>query len=193
MSPVTIIRGSDEDLPSSPIETVGFAAAIRGREKEFPYLARAVKNIEPADRPMISWADGRGKNFCQINRNPFGVTHAGLVTRLYSGRDTWEDARAAALTEHLQSVEQTIEHGVPERRIELYLELDEDGEWYVAERVRQFAGGFRHYLKRDLRRGDTIRLRPLQDLTFLDNRQEPDMDVREAEWLSEFSLEVTPH
>jgi hypothetical protein len=47
-------------------------------------------------------------------------------------------------------------------------------------------GGVRHFLGRDLKPGDHIALRPLRDLVLRDNGDGT------REWLSEYTLQVSP-
>jgi hypothetical protein len=100
--------------------------------------------------------------------------------------------RDKKMIEHLRDVERSLEFGAARKVVTYEMRQDEDGDWYIYENVLQFCGGYRHFLGRDLADNDTIRLRPLRDLVLLKNRQAPDFDGYAEEWLSEFSLEVTP-
>lgn len=163
-----------EDRPR--VEHVGFAAAVAGREEEFPLLARAVAAMRTADSPWVAWVLGGSSvddpttstfNFCQIVRAPFYSPEAG-------GQD-----REGALTDLLGVVEHILWDGKRTERPPTFSP-------YLLIRT---CGGVREFLGRDPDEHDFISLMPLRDLTVLFDRGregEPKCD----EWLAEFSLRV---
>lgn len=183
---IQVSYGLFEDHPAW--KTVGLAAAVKGHEDAYPFLARAAAEVKPAASTKVEWlVDGpEGPvswfNWTQIIRTPFGESHAQHVT------DSWEKTKAKYLVEHLTTVERTILDGRLFRQINYYFD-EETGEWYPVE--TRGMGGVRFYLRREPTVDDYISLRVLRDCTFLD-RTMPDFDGRRGEYLSEISLEVRP-
>lgn len=153
----------------SPVTPVPLARSVREATRlfpgKFPLLERATKNIRPARSTKVEWVSRNHKvgtrpaafsNYTQITRTPF---------------DTASMTASDALRKHLESIEQTLEHGVPS---------------YDAVNALATCGGYRHYLGRDLRRRDKLTFRPLRDLAYRDCGNST------FEWLTEFSLQVEP-
>lgn len=176
------------------MEEVGLASAVDGNEKKFPLLTRSLQNVTPAYSVKVEWlARTNGNlatwfNWTQIIRTPFGVTNAGLATESYGG-SLWEKTKDEMLQRHLGSIEESIRDGRLFRQITYHFD-EETGEWYPIE--TRGMGGVKFFLRRDPVEKDYIGLRLLRDCVFLDQRQAPDMDCRNAEFLSEISLQVQP-
>lgn len=192
---VSIITSQGEP-PSRPrqIEEVGLSASVDGRESEFPLLARSLKNATPAYNTKVEWLVRTNKNpatwfnWTQIVRTPFGVTNAGMASNMYGGGNLWEDTKAKMLQKHLGDIETTIRDGRLFRRIDYYFD-EESGEWYPVE--TRGMGGVKFFLRREPIEKDYISLRILRDCFFWDEGT-PDFDGRQAEFISEISLQVQP-
>ena len=163
--------------------SIGFGRVLKGREHEFPILAKALVGAEPANSTSIEWQDGYTddgcllirKNYAQILREPFQAFDGTEVARRDFDHRAAADKRAAmALDKFLNQVEDVLVHGRASR----------------TESGAATCGGVRFFLQRDAVSGDKLTLRILRDLTWLTNRQPRDADRREDEWLAEFSLQV---
>jgi hypothetical protein len=175
----------EEYIPAPRKLNFTFAGLVQGREVEFPTLARAARNTQPAHDVVIEWlVDGpngpeRWRNFTQIVRWPYkGATEQGARSR---GSD--ENSHKAVVA-FLRCVDETLRDGRPHRE--------------TTGMPIAWCGGYRHYLGRELTDSDILVLRPLRepflwthDWKFRD-REWVELYTPEYEWLAEFSLEVIP-
>lgn len=155
------------------IEETTFAALVFGREDEFPNLALAVADANPARNPTIEWLEQNDeglytvKNYTQIVRFPF----------------TGIENRERQTTLLLTVVDQIIEYGRPQRA------QPDTPPWSTC-------GGYRHFLGREVRDGDIVQLRALREPVLRSEDHNVATgeyyDFPRYEWLAEVSLLVIP-
>lgn len=153
----------------------GYRKAIEGREHEYPLLARAIDNLQPAQNVKIEWPGGW--NYQQIVRWPFGITDRELVRHgIPEGALNEHPALVAHKDEFLTKVLESIER------------ILWDGVRDLPRTFTRTCGGARELLGRDPIDTDRIALRPLRDLEF--RTWEKDNGTVVGEWIAEFSLEA---
>lgn len=161
-----VIDGWIEKSPNG----VTLADLTRGREKEFPTIARAAKETAPAHDAVINW----------IFKKDGGVVSWWNYTQIF--RAVWGEwsplSKAETLTKFLREIEEVLEHGTRYRP-------NHPDPW------PSFCGGYRFFLNSDLRDGDTLILRPLRE-PMLREITAPEDPSRSYEWICELSLEVIP-
>lgn len=165
-----------------------FADLVRGREDEFPVLARATADLVPAANPKIEWTVGDEVwfNWTQIIRYPYNVFGAAEGAAMAEPRpDPLKDEQR---DKFLAAIEDTLTHGIPtDQRTGLWLPL-------------RTCGGYRYFLGRELREDDELTLRPLREPVWrvfthmgYDREDGPvKLDRPIGEWLAEVSLQVVP-
>jgi hypothetical protein len=186
----------DVDDLESPVES--YRRAV-GEAKDlgysYPLLERALEDAAPTTRTTTTWVHHglvdlkRGANLAEIKRFSWSFTRTARALRWFY--DAAKNMKRDRLLELLESIEWTLMHGKAEKR-EVYCWVDYDGTRVLETYTITTCAGALEILGRPPINTDVFRLRPLTPIEFLPNRQPPDSDRYDSEWLCEFTLEAHP-